>query len=182
MSQDLEDRDGYNDSALSVFLRHFERSLDWVWDLRSGEVVASQLLLQFLCETIHDRDVKIEGRAHRLAVRKVNYLLDIAMCRIRQAPLYVYVRGQRQETTYINGVQACRRIREITQQLRCKDNQDLERGCIYDLTAGPLDMLQKHTYLEVQTKVLVALGKKLPREITDIVSEHALISLQKTYH
>jgi hypothetical protein len=53
--------------------------------------------------------------------------------------------------------------------MRC--DEDGASSCIHDETAPALEILQKHAYQEIRTSVLRAVGKRLPKEIVDLVIE-----------
>jgi hypothetical protein len=156
------------EDAVSKLLHRFSCALDWMWDLPDGVALAFRLWLKFTVDIVQ-KQRGIESR--RLAVSETNRLLQYVIARTN-----VYIRGRRQGTIYIDAAAAARRrIRRVIKTTPCRKEKKYSKNllCIHGSTAVTLETLQKHAYQEIKSNILMAVGKRLPREIADLVIEQA---------
>jgi len=156
------------------YMHRFQTALSWLWDHHDGQVFAFRLWLRLKLEMFHGENENIRGRARADGLRLVNYILDGILGRIKQHPVHLYVRGKRQDMPFIDAALAYRRIRNISKNFDRRHCQDRERKCIHEETAPALAKLRRHAIIEIKSNASRAVGKRLPREIVDMVVEHAL--------
>jgi hypothetical protein len=117
----------------------------------------------------------IKGFARQEVICEVDYILGDILQRIRQHPVQLYVRGKRQSVPFIDAAQTCRMIRNVSAEFNCDKSRDKGRGCIHAETASSLEQLQKHALQEIKTNACLAVGKRLPRELVDVIIENTLV-------
>jgi hypothetical protein len=119
--------------------------------------------------SLHDDDT------NRLAVKETNRMLKEITTRIDRGSVNIPIRDPGRGMIYIDAAGACRQLRVALKTSRCRRSDDLghDSWCHHDSTATALETLQKHAYQEIRTIVLMAVGKRFPKEIADLVIEQA---------
>lgn len=162
-------------NQVETFVDRFRTALSWIWCHNEGLYFAFQLWLRLKFEVFYGPHDNIRGFPRQEAGYCVNRMLGEILRRIRQHPVHLYVRGKRQSVPFIDAAHVCRVIRKMSTDFDCDRCKDRGRGCVHAEMSNPLEQLQKHAYQEVKTNVFLAVGKWLPRELADVVIEHALV-------
>lgn len=100
---------------------------------------------------------------------------------IRRHPLNIYIHNRRFDPLWINAASHCREICRYPQKAgyrACEHDANGAAtslsGCFQKNMAFALNMLQRHAYSEIKVNVYRAVGKRLPKELTDHVFACAL--------
>ncbi|KAF2796988.1 hypothetical protein K505DRAFT_153101 [Melanomma pulvis-pyrius CBS 109.77] len=162
------------------------RVIEEMWRLgrmQGGERYALLLFLKFQLEYLHVlKDGTKDYHRRRHESKEINLALADLLAEIRAKPTNIYIRSHyyRQNIPYFNAVAACRRLRKAMETFPCKHrgyhpDDDI---CIHKNLAAALHLLQKCAYAEVGSNVLRAVGKRLPKEISDHVREFVMLAEQ----
>jgi hypothetical protein len=164
------------------------REISRLGTMIGGEVEAIRLFLHLKlnylhCNLDHGNTTYIFVRPddHVDMHRKLDEVLREVLQSISRHPLHIYVRNRRLDPPWINAARHCREIRQHPEKpghIACEhdraSNSFFLSGCFQKNVAFALDMLQRHAYTEIKVNVYRAVGKRLPKELTDHVFACAL--------
>ena len=126
------------------------------------------LHLRFQLECVHNMDVCFDNTeqndsdSRHIANRDANEVL---------LPLLYAKRGDFK--LYLDAAAASRRIRAAMETFTCGHFQHRGRPCIHGNLLVVLDELQKRAWGEVGARAMMAVGKRVPRELAELVREWA---------
>jgi hypothetical protein len=81
-----------------------------------------------------------------------------------------------EEGYHVDAAKACRDVRSRMNKDAC--GADANRTCVFNVLLPTLDLLQRREYEEIRHNVNIAVGHRLPAELTFLVFEHTLVAEQ----
>jgi hypothetical protein len=81
-----------------------------------------------------------------------------------------------EEEYHVDAAKACRDVRFRMNNNAC--GADTNRTCVFNVLLPTLDLLQRRAYEEIRRNVNIAVGHRLPAELTFLVFEHTMVAEQ----
>ncbi|KAH7128178.1 hypothetical protein B0J11DRAFT_264230 [Dendryphion nanum] len=141
--------------------------------------VALDLLMTFNTKVMHNRISDASGPWFEALLRKSELALVKILLKVRDWNAQT---RPSKRTIWLDTAGKCQQIRSFAKEYVCS-NLEMEkvpralvsRKCYHDNMATTLEVLQKHAHTELRPSVYLAVGRKLPRELMDLVLEWTIL-------
>ena len=167
----------------TVFFPRMLAMIEHITVAEDGELPALDLCVYAKLDCLHGTFIFVCNEAHQNANRQIDRILRNTLQSTKR-----HRKAHRRDNGEVQARQPdaaylCQSIRRFYNHYHhcnhiptSRPSARAERGCVRVNTAVALDLLQRHAYTETKLNVYRAVGKKLPKELADMILKLVLSS------